>query len=65
MPLVTVKMFKGRSKEQKKALVQEVTRAVCETVNVTPEDVIVVIEEMEKENYAIAGKTFDEPQQER
>ena len=57
MPVVTVKMFKGRTKQQKKELVRKVTEAVCESVNVKPEDVIVIIEEMEKEHYAIAGKT--------
>ena len=60
MPVVTVKMFRGRTKEQKKDLVEKITRAVCEAVNVKPEDVIVIIEEMEKEHYAVGGRTFDE-----
>ena len=48
MPYVTVKMLEGRTEEQKRALVKEVTEAVSRTVNAPPENVTVFIEEMSK-----------------
>ena len=46
MPYVTVKMLKGRTEEQKKALVEKVTDAVVETTGASKEKVTVFIEEM-------------------
>ena len=48
MPYVTVKMLEGRTEEQKRALVKEVTEAVSRTVNAPAENVTVFIEEMSK-----------------
>ncbi len=56
MPYVTVKMFEGRTDEQKRALCEKVTEAVVETTGAPAERVTVFIEEMSKNNYAIAGK---------
>ncbi|MEO4054021.1 2-hydroxymuconate tautomerase [Solibacillus sp. CAU 1738] len=55
MPIVTVKMLEGRTDEQKRALVQEVTEAVSKTVNAPKENVSIIIEEMPKNHYATAG----------
>ncbi len=55
MPTVIVKMFEGRSLDQKRALVKKVTQAVSETVNAKEESIIVMIEEMKKENYSSGG----------
>ncbi|TDQ38771.1 2-hydroxymuconate tautomerase [Aureibacillus halotolerans] len=56
MPYVTVKLLEGRSDEQKKALAEKVTAAVSETVDAPPEKIVVFIEEMKKEDYAVGGK---------
>jgi 4-oxalocrotonate tautomerase len=48
-------MLEGRSDDQKKALVEKVTSAVVETTGATVEAVSIVIEEMKKTNYAVAG----------
>lgn len=56
MPYVTVKMFEGRTDEQKRALCEKVTEAVVETTGAPAERVTVFIEEMSKNNYAVAGK---------
>lgn len=56
MPYVTVKMFEGRTDEQKKALCERVTEAVVETTGAPAENVVVMIEEMTKNHYAVAGK---------
>lgn len=58
MPVVRVTLFKGRTEEQKEKMVREITEALCRTINVKPEDVIVIIEEIDKRNYAIGGKVF-------
>ncbi len=56
MPYVTVKMLEGRSEEQKKALVEKVTASVSETTGASEEKIVVFIEEMSKNHYAVAGK---------
>ena len=55
MPIVQIHMIEGRSLEQKRALVDKVTQAICETVNVTPEHVKIIISDMAKHDYAIGG----------
>lgn len=56
MPYVTVKMFEGRTDDQKRALCEKVTEAVVETTGAPAESVVVFIEEMSKNDYAVAGK---------
>ncbi len=55
MPIVQIHLLKGRSIDQKRALVERVTNAVSETVNAPPEAVEVIISEMERENFSRAG----------
>ncbi|EST89824.1 2-hydroxymuconate tautomerase [Vagococcus lutrae] len=55
MPIVTVQMLEGRTVEQKQALIKEVTETVVKTTGAKQEAVTVVIEEMKKENYGVAG----------
>ncbi len=55
MPIVHISMLKGRTIDQKRALVRKVTEAICETVGAPPDAVSIVIEEMEREHYAKAG----------
>nr|WP_272943013.1 2-hydroxymuconate tautomerase [Paenisporosarcina sp. TG-14] len=60
MPYVTVKMLEGRTDDQKRALVEKVTAAVVETTNAPIENVVVFIEDMPKNHYAVAGKLFSD-----
>lgn len=55
MPFVQVDMLKGRTLEQKRALVQKVTEAIAETANCPKDAVKIIIREMEFENFAQAG----------
>lgn len=55
MPIIQVEMLKGRTLEQKRALVEKVTEAIVETANCPKEAVKIIIREMEFENYAQAG----------
>ncbi|KJL03352.1 MULTISPECIES: 2-hydroxymuconate tautomerase [Priestia] len=60
MPVVTVKMLEGRTDDQKRALVEKVTDAVVETTGASPEKVSIIIEEMSKSHYAVAGKRMSD-----
>lgn len=58
MPRVSIEAIEGRSVEQKRGLVRDITEAVIKNFNVGPEAVSVVIHEISKENLAKAGKLF-------
>lgn len=51
MPHVIVKLWPGRSEEQKKALTQKITEAVMETLKVEEKSVSVAFEEVSKERW--------------
>jgi 4-oxalocrotonate tautomerase len=56
MPLVIVAADEGRTIEQKRGLVKDITEAVCKNFNVKPETVNILIREGKKENRGKAGK---------
>ena len=58
MPLITVKAKSGRTIEQKRGLVKDITEAVVKNFKVEPGDVYVDIIEYSSENLAKAGKLF-------
>lgn len=60
MPVVIIKMAKGRTNEQKKTVVKEFTRVITETLGVGPEMVTIFIDEVEKENIARSGVLLSE-----
>jgi 4-oxalocrotonate tautomerase len=55
MPIIQIHLIEGRTVDQKRALVDKVTKAVCETVNVTPEHVKIILLDMARHDYATAG----------
>ena len=55
MPIINVKLLEGRTDEQLKNLVTEVTHAVEKTTVANKEAIHVVIEEMKKSHYAVGG----------
>jgi 4-oxalocrotonate tautomerase len=55
MPLIQVTILEGRSQEQKENFYQEVTRAAEKHLNVKPEQVRVVINEVPKAHWAVGG----------
>lgn len=58
MPQITIKAVEGRSLEQKKALVKDITDAVVKNFGAPPEAVTIDIIEYSRENLAKAGKLF-------
>lgn len=56
MPTVIIEADEGRTIEQKRNLVKEITEAVCRNFAVPPEAVLIHIHEGKKENRGKAGK---------
>ncbi len=55
MPIVQIEILEGRTIEQKRAMVKEVTDAICRSLNAKPEAVRIIIRDMKFEDYASAG----------
>lgn len=58
MPLIIVKMLEGRSVEQKRRLVRELTDVVVKFTGTTEDQVDVIMEDYPRENWAKAGTLF-------
>jgi len=58
MPIVTVRALEGRTVEQKRRLVKDITDAVVKNFKVEPDRVIVNFFDMPKHNVAKAGKLY-------
>ena len=61
MPTYHIEMFEGRSVEQKKKLVQEITRVTVEVLGGSPDSIDILITEVKRENWATAGKLWSDP----
>ena len=55
MPIVRIEMWPGRSHSQKAELAKAITEAMVNIAQTTPEAVIVVFEDVPKDNWAEAG----------
>jgi len=55
MPIVQLHLLEGRSTELKKALISEVTDAVSRTLGSPRESIRVLLNEIPKENWGVAG----------
>lgn len=56
MPIIRVEMFKGRSREQKRALVKELTDGFIRTCGGKPEGVHIVIADVDKGDWGSGGE---------
>ena len=56
MPVIRVEMFKGRTVEQKRALVRELTDAFVRTAGGTPQSIQIVIVDVEKQDWGSGGE---------
>ncbi len=54
--IIEITMFPGRSKEQKKALIETITQKLGDRLSVSPTDVFIVINEPPNENWGLGGK---------
>jgi 4-oxalocrotonate tautomerase len=55
MPIVQVHLKQGRTVEQKRKMVAAVTDAIVKSLSVPPDVVRIIIKDMAKEDYAVAG----------
>jgi 4-oxalocrotonate tautomerase len=55
MPIIQVNLLEGRTIDQKKKLVANLTEAVVKSLDVKPDAVRIILQEMARHNYAIAG----------
>ncbi len=60
MPIVTVAAIEGRTIEQKRSLVKDITEAVMKNCKVEADQVTIIIQEMKRENFAKAGKLYSD-----
>jgi len=56
MPIISIRMAKGRDIDVKRRLAAGVTRAVTESLDLPPELVSIQIEEFDRENWATGGE---------
>ena len=61
MPTYHVKMLAGRSIEQKKKLVAEITRVSVEVLGGEADSVDIIITDIQRENWSTGGKLWSEP----
>lgn len=55
MPFVTIQFLEGRTDDQKKALVSEVTEVVAKNLKAPKENIHVILEEIKKTDYGVGG----------
>lgn len=60
MPLVEIHLAEGRTKEQKKRLLESVTRAVHEAIDAPTASIRVWIDEFSPDEYMIGGELMSE-----
>lgn len=65
MPLIQATILEGRTEEQKAAFFRGVTQVAVETLNVKPEQVRVVINQVPKNHWAIGGVSVAERDRQR
>ena len=62
MPLAQLYIGKGRSHEQKQKLIETVTKAMVDSLGVNPDSTWVVINEVPRSDWGIAGKPLGAPE---
>ena len=61
MPFIHIRLYEGRTAEQKRAFVEAVTRETSRTLNCPPESVDIVFEDIKRSDWASAGKLASDP----
>ena len=60
MPIIRIEMAAGRSAEQKRELAEALTRETARIANTSPSSIMVIIEDVAKENWAVGGKLLSD-----
>lgn len=57
MPIINIALIAGRSNEQKEALISEVTEACVRSLNVGPETVRILLQDIAPQDFGVAGES--------
>ncbi|WP_321312184.1 2-hydroxymuconate tautomerase [Halarcobacter sp.] len=57
MPIATINIIEGRSDEKKEKLIESVSQAISQSLDAPIESVRIIINEMPKQHYGIAGNS--------
>lgn len=60
MPTMHIELFAGRSQEQKRELVEGLTRETCRVLGCEPGAVDIVLIDVARENWATGGKLWSD-----
>jgi 4-oxalocrotonate tautomerase len=60
MPIIRIEMLAGRTVEQKRELVEVLTRETARIAGSSPASIFVVIEDVAKENWGVGGKLLSD-----
>ena len=60
MPTIHVEMFEGRTLEQRRKLVKEITDGTCRALGCPADAVQIILTDIKKENWAESGKLFSD-----
>lgn len=60
MPTMHIELFAGRSQEQKRELVEAITRETCRVLGCEPNAVDIILTDVERHNWATGGKMWSE-----
>jgi 4-oxalocrotonate tautomerase len=56
MPIVKIDIWEGRDRDSKRKLIQSVSKAVAESLDIPVEHIHVVINELPKDNWGMRGE---------
>ena len=65
MPYVNVQITSGATREQKAAIVREMTESLVRVLGKKPEHIHIVIQEIDEENWGFSGLLTDEWKKQR
>lgn len=65
MPYIALKLVEGRSIEKKRKLVASVTEAVCDSLEITPDNVRIELIELKSDLFSIGGELVSDRQQDK
>ena len=63
MPTYHVEMMEGRTLDQKKKLVEAITRVSVEILGGAADSVDIIITDIKRENWSTGGKLWSEPRE--
>ena len=60
MPYINIKITRGATREQKKAVVEDITSSLVRHLGKDPMHIHIVIDEVDEENWGFAGMLTDD-----